>query len=813
MLNLKDYRSQAKGLADLLPYAGLIDKGIVLNKDGSFTAAWYCRGQDTFSMTAEDLNFITFHCNQAAKLLGSGWLLHMDAVRSSRNAYASSFANSDFPDPISRMIEDERRQRFTSGICHTTTTVLCLTYKPEYYASRLANSAESGVARGFGLERHLQAFKNSLREVAGPLSSILHLERLEEYSETDSSGASRICSDLLSYLQQCLTGEYHPVRVPVVPMYLDALLGSEELVGGMEPRLGKRWMAVLSIDGFPPESRPAMLDILNALPIPYRWSTRFLFLDQYDAKQEGENYRKGWNQQVFRFVDRFFNNPNARPNLDAIRMVQDADQAITEIQGGYVGAGYITSSLVLLNEDPEILGSHAQDLRREIRSLGFGCRIETQNALEAWLGTHPGNGFANLRKSLVNTVNLSHLLPLSDVWSGRDTCPCPFFPSGSPPLMVVTTEGQTPLWFNLHVGDVGHSLIFGPTGAGKSTLLALIAAQFLRYPNAQIFAFDKGLSLLPLCLAVKGTHYELGGNAEDANARGRGLALAPLQHIDTPQDRAWAAEWLATLLGLQGITVLPGHTNDIHEGLTRLQSRSRDLRDLKEFYDLVPSVEIREGIRHYTSLGDMGHLLDSQHDTLGLSSFTVFEIEDLMNMGEKNLLPVLLYIFRRMEKALDGRPSLLILDEAWIMLGHPVFRAKIREWLKVLRKKNCAVVLSTQSLSDAKRSGIMDVLAESCPTKILLPNKAALQEDQMQAYLDIGCNRQMIEHIVNAAPKKDYYLISTEGRRMIRLALGEKALAFVGASDPESIAAIRKLRQEYGPDEWQKVWLKKRGAA
>ena len=85
-------------------------------------------------------------------------------------------------------------------------------------------------------------------------------------------------------------------------------------------------------------------------------------------------------------------------------------------------------------------------------------------------------------------------------------------------------------------------------------------------------------------------------------------------------------------------------------------------------------------------------------------------------MGDRNLIPVLLYLFRRIEKRLTGEPSLLILDEAWLMLGHPVFRDKIREWLKVLRKANCAAVLAPQSISDADRSAIIDVLKEICPT-------------------------------------------------------------------------------------------------
>ena len=176
-------------------------------------------------------------------------------------------------------------------------------------------------------------------------------------------------------------------------------------------------------------------------------------------------------------------------------MAEDAETALTEVQGGYVSAGYLTTSIVLMHEDQEQLQDWARDLRRTVQTLGFGCRIESINALEAWLGTHQANSYAKLRRPMVNTLNLADLLPLSSVWTGSPVCPCPFYPPNSRPLAVLMTDNSTPFWFNIHAGDLGHTLIFGPTGAGKSTLLAFIAAQFRCYENARIFAFDKGMSL------------------------------------------------------------------------------------------------------------------------------------------------------------------------------------------------------------------------------------------------------------------------------------------------------------------------------
>ncbi len=183
-----------------------------------------------------------------------------------------------------------------------------------------------------------------------------------------------------------------------------------------------------------------------------------------------------------------------------------------------------------------------------------------------------------------------------------------------------------------------------------------------------------------------------------------------------------------------------------------------------------------------------------------------------MNLGDKNLVPVLTYLFRRIEKSLDGSPTILVLDEAWVMLGHPVFRAKIREWLKVMRKANCAVILATQSLSDARNSGILDVLTESCPTKVFLPNASAEDSSQNELYLCMGLNLKQISIIKNSTPKQDYYIVSPHGRRKVQLALKSKALAFVGASDKESIARIRELAKQYGPEHWQEEWLRERAA-
>jgi type IV secretion system protein VirB4 len=358
-------------------------------------------------------------------------------------------------------------------------------------------------------------------------------------------------------------------------------------------------------------------------------------------------------------------------------------------------------------------------------------------------------------------------------------------------------------------GRSGHTLVFGPTGSGKSTLLALIAAQFRRYADAQVFAFDKGRSMLPLTLAIGGSHYEIGGESTGAG-EGAALAFCPLAELTTEGDRAFASEWIETLVALQGVTISPDHRNAISRQIG-LMAGSRG-RSLSDFVSGVQMREIKDALHHYTVDGPMGQLLDAEQDGLSLGTFQCFEIEELMNMGERNLVPVLTYLFRRIEKRLTGAPSLIILDEAWLMLGHPTFRARIREWLKVLRKANCAVVLATQSISDAERSGIIDVLKESCPTKICLPNGSAREPGTREFYQRLGFNERQIDIVASALPKREYYVASPDGRRLFDMALGPLALSFVGASGKEDLKRIRALHCEQGAG-WPLSWLQQRGIA
>lgn len=812
-LKLKKHRSKDAGLADLLNYAAVVDDGVIVGKNGSFMAAWLYKGDDNASSTDQQREVVSARINQALAGLGSGWMIHVDAVRRPAPNYAER-GLSAFPDRLTAAIEEERRRHFESlGTMYEGYFVLTLTWFPPLLAQRKFvelmfdddATAPDRKARTRGL---IDQFKRDVRSIESRLSSAVSLTRLKGHKIVNEDGTTVTHDDFLRWLQFCVTGLHHPVQLPSNPMYLDALVGGQEMWGGVVPKVGRKFVQVVALEGFPLESYPGILTALGELPCEYRWSSRFIFMDQHEAVKHLDKFRKKWRQKIRGFFDQVFNTNTGPVDQDALSMVADAEAAIAEVNSGIVAVGYYTSVVVLMDEDRTRLEAAARDVEKAVNRLGFAARIESINTLDAFLGSLPGHGVENVRRPLINTMNLADLLPTSTIWTGNANAPCPMYPPLSPALMHCVTQGSTPFRLNLHVRDLGHTFMFGPTGAGKSTHLAILAAQLRRYAGMSIFAFDKGMSMYPLAAGIRAATKGTSGLHFTVAADDERLAFCPLQFLSTKGDRAWAMEWIDTILALNGVETTPAQRNEIGNAIMSMHASGA--RTLSEFSVTIQDEAIREAIRQYTVDGAMGHLLDAEEDGLALSDFTVFEIEELMNLGEKFALPVLLYLFRRIERALTGQPAVIILDEAWLMLGHPAFRAKIREWLKVLRKANCLVLMATQSLSDAANSGILDVIVESTATKIFLPNIYARDEDTAALYRRMGLNARQIEILAQAVPKRQYYYVSENGRRLYDLALGP--LALVGASDKESVAIIKNLEAKFG-DQWVDEWLRGRGLA
>ena len=217
-----------------------------------------------------------------------------------------------------------------------------------------------------------------------------------------------------------------------------------------------------------------------------------------------------------------------------------------------------------------------------------------------------------------------------------------------------------------------------------------------------------------------GDWHDLGGAlADDASAP---VALQPLARVDDAGERAWAAEWVATLLARESVTVTPELKEHLWSALTSLASAPVPERTITGLSVLLQSNALKQALQPYTVAGPWGRLLDAETERLGEAEVQAFETEGLIGAGAAPA--VLSYLFHRIEDRFDGRPTLLIVDEGWLALDDPGFAGQLREWLKTLRKKNASVIFATQSLADIDGSAIAPAIIESCPTRILSAKRA-----------------------------------------------------------------------------------------
>ena len=787
MMALKPYGDPTPRLADFLPWAALVAPGVVLNKDGCLQRTARFRGPDLDSATPAELVATTARLNNALRRLGSGWALFIEARRDP----TANYPDDRFPDAASAIVDLERKSQFAEAGTH---------FESRYYLTFVWRPPAEDAARVSGLMIEGRAARNrdAWEHAQGFIERTDRVLQLVEGFMPEAAWLDD--AQTLSFLHGAATTARQTVRVPDVPMHLDALLATEPFSGGLEPRLGEQHLRVLTVVGFPSATFPGILDDLNRLSFAYRWSTRALMLDKTDAVRLLTRIRRQWfakRKSIGAILKEVMTNEAASlVDADAANKAADADAALQDLGADDVAQAFVTANVVVWDQDPRTAADKLRLVEKTIQGRDFTVIAETLNAVEAWLGTLPGHVYANVRQPPISTVNLAHMMPLSAVWAGplRDDH------LRAAPLFQARTAGSTPFRFSLHVGDVGHTLIVGPTGAGKSVLLAVFALSFRRYRKAQIFAFDFGDSIRAATLAMGGRYHDLGGAAPPS--------LQPLSRIDDLSERTWAAGWLAALLAREGMTLTPDSRDRLWSALGALAAAPTDQRTISGLIALLQDSALKLALRPYAVGGAAGRLLDAEHETLASSSVETFETEGLV--GAPGAAAVLAYLFHRIEARLDGSPTLVIIDEGWLALDDPQFADQLREWLKTLRKKNAAVVFATQSLADIKDSPIAPAIVESCPTRLFLPNARALEPQIADTYAGFGLNPRQIEIIARAMPKRDYYVQSPAGDRLFDLGLGEVALAFAATSSKADQAVIDAVLAD-APADFASAWLRARG--
>ena len=768
---MSDFRSTQKiinkftGFSELLGYAFMVNNQVVMLKDASLQALFTYYGDDVQAIT-DDMRFSLANRWSGAltRFFGENVIVEMDLCRKQVSKYSDAIA---FPDRVSALIDQERAWQFRdSGDLFETHLVLSITWRE---GKQLSTASKKFMYDSDDAIED-RSIEDLLRDFESRLGSFISFVGSNKFERLTGDG-------ITSFLDHCIAGQNRRIACPTPRTELDAYLSKADWIAGQEPRLGDKHIMVLTVEDFPGYMESMILDGLNSLPIAFRYHLRFVRLSKRQAEGELKRAKRSWSSKAIGLkgvvVQAFGGQAKLNDVFEQRRI--ESEQAIAENEDAQVSYGLITGSFVLMDQNRKRLLEHAMDIKAHVENLGFTLRIERVNAADAYLGSFPGHGESNLRMLTMDSLTAAMCMPLASIYAGEPHCPCPYYPKGAPPLFYARTSGSNIYRFNNFNEDVGHTMVIGPTGSGKTTFIEHMLVSHRKYENAQqIFIGKDQCGRIPVL--------SLGGKFFDLADEGT-LALAPLANLDNDMEVELAKTWLKETFVLNGLSLNADMKIEIDQAISRLKSQPvsrRTISNLTFQHDLLRATfnELNTGMFKRLLGGHSTKALENS--AIGFDLTNVFELEQGVSM------PIVLAILASLTaKFQSGRPTLLLLDEAWLLLDHEIFLARLKDWLKTLRKFNVSVVFSSQSLSDVFDSTIAPVLIESCPTQVFLPNGRATSESIKEKYQGIGLNTAEINLVANATPKREYFIVQPKGRRVIDLTLGESALAFVGVPPKE----------------------------
>lgn len=780
MLSLWDHQRTPDRLADLVPWFGIVgdDPCIVRNKDGSLQHTLRFHPHDLDAAEASELVVQASQLNNVLSRFGSGWAVFVEHAKRRVRDYPPA----NWPTGASALADAERGAYFLDTPHFAMEHTITLVWRPlAVLEQRFARLLTTGTRGGAAAVQDVEVFQDQVRHFTHLLAPCLAWVQPLGPEGT------------LTALHAVVSTDPHRVAVPDVPAYLDCGLCDRDFVPGMQPALltgvkpqnGRavaRWqdrftaqhLRTVTMTGFPNATYPCILEGLSSLPMEFRYVVRWQPLDQADAYRLMRQRLAIWKQALHSMKQRAMqqlvkDQAPPDPDREALGKKSDVEAAMDACVDGGVSFGYFTATVTVWDVSEHQATANLREVQKVITGKGFTCHEEHLNATEAWLGSLPGECYKNLRRPMLTSMNLAHAF-LGGVYTGpeRDEH------LDADPLMVVDTSGTMPYRVVLHEHGVGHALIIGPSGAGKTTLVGALAMQFLRYHHlgARVRLIDKKGGLQPVTEAMEGEHYTLGGEEG-------GVTFQPLRDIDALDEREWAQSWVEGLCEGQRVLCTPAQRQELWEALSAVAALPTALRTMTGLTRLVQDAELRQALHPYTMGGAYGRVLDAVAEPLALRPWACFETDRLFAIPQL-VAPVLGVLFHQLGTTFaEKRPTFFVLDEAWRYLAHMTFRDQIEEWLRELRKLHVSIVFSTQDVAELLESPISSVIRNQCAVRFFLPNRQALEPDNMRDYRRMGLNERQVELIATAMPHKHYLLSTKDGCRLIDLALGPIQLSLL----------------------------------
>jgi type IV secretion system protein VirB4 len=587
-------------------------------------------------------------------------------------------------------------------------------------------------------------------------------------------GTGGTCSEPLEILSAIYNGEMRPVLLPGDETDLGHHIPYARVSFGLDAieathAGGRSFASMLAIKEYPDTTRAGLID--NILRLPHE-----LVLTESFAPAD---------RQV------------ARERIDlAIRRIRSADEeagaerremlaARDALGAGQAGFGDHHLSLLVRAADLPALDGAMAAAGAALADIGVVAVREDINLEPGFWGQFPGNEAYVVRRALISTANAAGFLSLHGMPFGRS--------DGNhwgPAATVFETTSATPYFFNFHEGDLGNFTVIGPSGSGKTVVLNFLAAQAQKFgPRTVLFDKDRGAEIF---LRAAGGHY----------ARlqpGEPTGFNPLHLPDTAINRAFLRDWLGVMLHAEG----PEELTAIASAVDACMEAAPAFRRLRYFRELLSGTrrpeagDLASRLDPWIGTGEHAWLFDNPVDALDLDARTLgFDMTALLdNPGLRT--PTMLYLFHRVDERLDGEPTLILIDEGWKALDDPVFAARIRDWLKTLRKRNALVGFATQSARDALDSRIASAIVEQTATMIFTPNSKAREEDYCVGF---GLSEHELELIRQLPAHSRCFLVRHANHSVVaRLDLGgEPDLLTILSGREASVRRLDRLREDHG---------------
>lgn len=758
---------------DRLPYARLVDGNTLLLRDGSLMTALQVPG---LLFETEDSEALNAHAATREIMLRSTldarFVMYHHVVRRRVEVDLEGV----YPDDLSRHISERWKERLGSGSLFINDQFVTLIRRPARGKAGLVERAAKSWRRKGRAEieadpKDLRALKSAATGLMASLAAY-GAQPLGDY--TGPQGATN--NELLELLSALYNGEMRPVRRPADDVDIGNMLPYRRVSFGLDA-LEQRgsgapeFAAILGLKDYPEATSPGLLDALLRLPFE-------MVVSESYAPQERQTARERMDLAIRRLKSADEEAAAERADMLAAR---DA------LGNGAVGFGDHHLTVLVRERDLVRLDDATAACAAALADTGAIAVREDTNLEPAFWGQFPGNEGYLVRRALISSANMASFGSFHGFALGKA--------EGNhwgEAVTLLQTTSATPFFFNFHHGDLGNFSVIGPSGSGKTVVMNFLAAQAQKFkPRTVLFDKDRGAELF-----IRG----IGGRYDRISA-GEPTGFNPMALADNATNRAFLRDWLGVLLKAEG----PEEAATIAAAVDAAYANDGSLRRLRHFKELLSGTrrpqpgDLADRLSAWIGEGENGWLFDNAEDRLDLSTRVVgFDMTALLE-NPKLRTPTMMYLFHRIEERLDGDPTMILIDEGWKALDDEVFAARIRDWLKTLRKRNALVGFATQSARDALESRISTALVEQTATMIFMPNSRARPEDYCDGF---GLTQHELALIRTLPAHSRCFLIrQPDASVVVRLDLsGAPEVLTVLSGREGSVRRLDLLREAVGDD-------------